>query len=147
MSKGRGGRYAWAGFVALAFGVLGILAIFATYAVPVPLERAMARDEILDEVLAIDGSPGQAARLDTLKLRLGESADPVLSGPGTLAERVGRERAAMHARFRAETDAVTRQVRLMIVVVTVMCMIFGCVVVAGFSGPRNSHSATDFTDR
>ncbi len=143
----RDGRYTWAGFVALAFAVLGILAVFTTYAAPVPLERAMAREETLDEALAAAGSPDEAARLDALRPRLSDSADPVLRGPGTLAGRVGRERAAMRARFETEAHAVARQLRLMIVVVTIMCMAFGCAVVAGFSGPRNANSSTDFTNR
>ena len=129
----RDGRYVWAAFIALAFGVLGILAIFVTYAAPVPFARAAARDEALDQVLAIGGSAEAACQLEALAPRLGESADAVLHGPGTLADRVARERAAMHGRFLTDADALARQLRLMIVVVTVMCMIFGCAVVAGFS--------------
>ncbi len=127
--------------------VLGILAVFATYAAPVPLERALARDQALDEALATEGTPDQPARLEALRPRLDGSAEAVLRGPGTLAVRVARERVAMHARFEAEAGALARQLRLMIVIVTAMCMIFGVVVVAGFSGPQKSLPGPDFTNR
>lgn len=133
MSGTRDGRFLWAGFVALAFGVLGILAVFATYAAPVPLERAMARDETLDQILALAASPAGPGQLEAFRPRLADSADAILGGSGPLEARVARERAAMHRRFSDEAKALARQLRLMIAVVTTMCIIFGGAVVAGFS--------------
>lgn len=124
-------RYSWAGFVALAFGVLGLLAVFATYAVPVPLERALARGSVLDEVL-VAGQRG--ADLRTFHDRLGDSADAVLNGPGSLPERIRRERAAIYGRLSAEAAGLARRLRLMIVIMTIMCIAFGAAVVAGLSG-------------
>ncbi|MBV9654009.1 MAG: hypothetical protein JOZ42_05550 [Acetobacteraceae bacterium] len=136
MSRAQDGRFLWAGFVALAFGVLGMLAVFATYAAPVPLERAVARDEAFDQLLALAASGAGPGQLDALRPRLADSADAVLGGSGPLEARVARERAAMHGRFSEEARALARQLRLMIAVVTVMCIIFGGAVVAGFSSPR-----------
>ena len=39
-------------FVAMAFAIVGLIGIFATYAAPLPLERAVARETALDAVLA-----------------------------------------------------------------------------------------------
>ena len=74
MSKGVS---TWAGFLALAFGVLGLLAGFTTYAVPVRLERALQRGLVLDEVLAASRA---GADLSAFRATLGDSADAVLGG-------------------------------------------------------------------
>jgi len=42
---------ALAAFVAMAFAVVGLTGVFATFAAPLPLERALAREAALDEAL------------------------------------------------------------------------------------------------
>ena len=88
-------NYAWMAFVAVAVGIVGLVGVFATYAVPLPLERALAREAALDEALAAAGRPDEAVRLQALGPRLGESAAAIEAGGGPLAERIQRERAAM----------------------------------------------------
>lgn len=134
MSKGVS---TWAGFLALAFGVLGLLAGFTTYAVPVPLERALQRGLVLDEVLAASRA---GADLSAFRATLGDSADAVLGGTAPIAERVAAERAAMGARFQAEAAGLGRRLRLMILVVTAMCMGFGIVAIF-LAAPRAAKSS------
>ena len=124
-------NYAWMAFVAMAVGIVGLVGVFATYAAPLPLERALARDAALDEALAAAGRPDEAARLQALRPRLGDSADPIEQGSGLLAQRIERERASMRERFAAEAQAVASRLRLMIVVVTAMGAGFAAAVAGG----------------
>src|SRR5665213_872457 len=43
------------GFLAVAFAMVGLIGLVASYAAPLPLERALARDAALDAVLATGG--------------------------------------------------------------------------------------------
>lgn len=117
----------WMAFLAIAFGIVGLTGMIAASIAPVPLERALARDGVLDEALAVGDQP---ARLEGLRARLGESAGAVLSGPGSLGERVAAERGAMHARFLAEAAAEGSHLTWMIGVVTVMGAVFGAAILS-----------------
>ena len=130
-------NYAWMAFVVMAFTVAGLMGVFATYAVSVPLQRALAREAVLDEALAA-GNPDEALRSPALAARLGDSAPALTAGDGALQERVARERTAMRARFQQEARFLAGRLRLMIVVVTVLCAGFTCAVVGALArqGPR-----------
>ena len=121
----------WMAFLATAFAVVGLTGVFASYAAPLPLERAMARDAALDEALA---SGGQRAALDALRPRLDESA-AILDGAGPIEARVASARAAMREELLREAAAVGDRVRLMIAVVTVLAAVFGAVVVGAAARP------------
>jgi hypothetical protein len=123
-SRGSGGG-AWSAFLAAAFAVVGLTGIFATYAAPLPLERAIAREAALDQALAAGQSADAAAALQRLRPELGDSADAVISGPGTLAERVARERVAMRARLSTEAEEVGLRLRVMIGVFAFAGALFG----------------------
>ncbi len=116
---------AWMAFLAMAFAVVGLIGVFASYAAPLPLQRAMARDAALDEALATDG--GKVA-LEPLRDRLDDSAAAVIDGDGPLAGRVAAARATMHAELEHEADAVGSRLRLELLVVTVVAAGFGMVV-------------------
>ncbi len=109
----------------MAFVVVGLAGIFGTYAAPVPFGRALAREAVLDQVLAASLAPDAQARLAALRPALGESAEAVLSGPGTLAQRVARERERMRARFAEEEAELDARLRLLIGVVTFAAALFG----------------------
>lgn len=115
----------WAAFLAMAFVVVGLAGLFASYAVPLPLERALARDATLDAALAASRGPDPAAALAALRDDLGDSADVVLAPGGDLAARIGAERIAMRTRLRAEADAVARRTRWLLGIVTLMGAAFG----------------------
>ncbi len=114
----------WAAFLAMCFLVVGLVGGFALYVAPVPLQRALARGTVLDQALLAGEVPG-AAGLTALRPALGASADAVLNGPGTIVERVVRERTAVAREAEAEETALVARIRLMLVVVTVMAGLFG----------------------
>jgi hypothetical protein len=128
----RGRSLAALGFLVMSYVLVGLIAAFATFATPLPLERALAREAVLDEVLA---RADDAAALAGLKRRLGDSA-PVLEGDRAgLAARVAAERVAMRARFRAEAEGIAFRLRIAIAIFTISAAAFG-VAVAGLVSRR-----------
>jgi hypothetical protein len=128
----RNGRGAWMMFAALAVMVIGLTGVFATYATPLPLERAMAREAALDAVAA---DPSLAASLGTRE-SLGDSA-PALAGPAEgLPQRIAAERVAMRRRFAEEAAAVATRLRWLICMVTLMGGLFVVLIVGGLARPR-----------
>ena len=113
----------WAAFLAMCFLIVGLVGGFALYVAPVPLQRALSRNTALDQALLAGEAPG--AGLTALRPALGDSADAVLNGPGTIVERVVRERTAVTKEAEAEEAALIRRIRLMLVVITVMAGLFG----------------------
>lgn len=124
--------WVWAAFLSVCFLLVGLIGLFALYAVPVPLQRALAQGAVLDRVL-IAAQRSDAAELAALRPKLGRNADAVLNGPGTMTERVVRVRAAIQARMESEEAAITARIRLLVIVVTVMAGLFG-VGILGLSG-------------
>jgi len=125
-----------AGFLVIAFALVGLVGVLATYTVPLPLQRALAREAALDAVLQAAEGPNAAASLAALRPALGESAAAVLdSDEGSLASRVRSARANMQAAFLAEEAALLRRMRLLIALVTATCALFG-VVILRFAGKR-----------
>jgi hypothetical protein len=118
-------------FLAMTFMVVGLTGLFASYAAPLPLQRAMARDAALDEALA---TGGQHDALEALRTRLDDSAAEVIDGTGPLTERVAAARAAMREQLTREADAVGDRLRLMLVIVTVVAAVFGAVVLRASQG-------------
>lgn len=123
-------RLTWTAFLLVCFGLVGLTGLFATYAAPIPLQRALNRNATLDRVLEAARQPDPAPLLERLRPALAESAAPVLTGPGTLEERVARERDAVRARQDAEARGVAHRLRLLVIVVTVMAGLFGALVLA-----------------
>ncbi len=123
----------WMAFLAAAFGVVGLMGLFASYAAPIPLERAMARDATLDEALATSGAK---PALEQLRGRLDDSAATVIDGAGPIADRVASARTAMHTSLEHEAAALGGRVRLELLVVTVVAAGFGLVVLGSVArGP------------
>ncbi len=117
----------WVGFLAAAFLVVGLTGIFASYAVPLPLQRALSREAALDDALVAGHSANPAQALAALQPRLDDSAAAILSGPGDIDTRVEHERVAMRQRFLAEADATADRIRLLIIVVTLAAGLFGAI--------------------
>jgi hypothetical protein len=119
----------WAAFLAMTVIVVGLAGLFASYAVPLPLERALARDAALDAAQAAAHGPDPAGALAALRPRLAESADAIMSPglpPGAdIDARIATERAAMHERLLTESGEVAARTRLLLIVVTVMAAVFG----------------------
>jgi hypothetical protein len=119
----------WAAFLAMTFVVVGLAGLFASYAAPLPLRRALARDAALDAALLAAHGPDPAAALAALRPRLAESADailpPGLDVGGDIDARITAERAAMRERLLLEADVVSERTRWLLGVVTVMAAAFG----------------------
>jgi len=121
---GQGTSGGWIAFAAMAFIVAGLAGVFATYALPIPMERAFAVDTALDEALIAARGPDPDRAIAALASRLGDSAAPLSQGTGSWEDRIQRERAAMRARFIAEEEATATRLRWLIVVVNLMGAIF-----------------------
>jgi hypothetical protein len=119
------------GFLAMAFLVVGLGGLFASYAAPAPLARALAREAALDDALAAARGPDAEAAIEALRPRLGESADALLPVGGDMAARIAAERRAMRARFAAEAESAARRSRWIIALVTLMGFAFGAAVLRG----------------
>jgi hypothetical protein len=131
-----------AGFLVIAFALVGLVGVLATYTVPLPLQRALAREAALDAVLQAAEGPNAAASLAALRPALGESAAAVLdSDEGSLASRVRSARANMQAAFLAEEAALLRRMRLLIALVTATCALFGVVILRVAGKRANSKPA------
>lgn len=115
----------WTAFLLMCFAIVGLTGLFGTFVTNVPLLRALERHATLDEVLVAAREPDAASRLERLRRPLAESAGPVLSGEGTIEERVARERLAMRERQEREARGVTGRIRTLVALVTVMAAAFG----------------------
>ena len=121
--------YTAMGFLAMCFAIVGLVGLFASFAAPLPLARAMAREATLDQAqLALHSANPQAA-MDVLKDRLDDSAQAFSPLPADPDAAVAAERVAMRARLRAEAAAVASRMQLMICIVTAMAAVFGCAII------------------
>lgn len=125
---------AWAGFSIAAFALVGLMGVFATYAAPLPLARALLRESALDDALVAANGPQPQQALERLRDRLGESADAILPVGSDFEIRVARERVAMRDRFLREATAVAERLRWELVLVTITAATFGVAVL--YSGRR-----------
>ncbi len=123
----------WMAFLVACFAVVGLMGLFASYAAPLPLERAMAREAALDAALA---TGGDEPALEALRDRLDDSAGAVIDAAGPLAGRVAAARAAMRASLLHESEAVGGQLRLELAVVTAVAALFGAVLLGAASRAR-----------
>jgi hypothetical protein len=110
----------WIAFAVMGVVIVGLAGVFATFALPVTMERALRQEAALDAALAAP----DAAALAALRDRLGDSAASVIDGSGALATRVAAARGAMRERFAAEEQGNARRLRFLIVVVTLAASLF-----------------------
>lgn len=123
-----GGTWTWAAFLAMAFVVVGLAGLFASYAAPLPLQRALARELALDAAQAALRGPDPAKALEALRPRLGGSAAVLLPPSGDMEAKIAAERIAMRARLEAEADAVATRTRWLLALVTVLGAVFGAAI-------------------
>ena len=112
----------WALFLMMCFAVLGLTGLFASYGPQIPLERALARLETLDQVQAAASQPDT---LTTLRAPLGPLAAEILDGSGILNDRIATARTTVQAEAVREAASVARRVRLMLLSITVLAGLFG----------------------
>ncbi len=117
---GAGG--AWTGFLVMTILVVGLCGLFASYAAPLPYQRALAIEAVLEK---LPGLP--PADWPNYRDALGDSAHAVLDGSGPIAARVAAARPVMLARLAHEGAAVAARLRLLLCVVTGLGCLFGAV--------------------
>ena len=122
------------GFLVMAFFIVGLVGVFASFAAPLPLQRALAREAALDAAGAAAQAPDLAAALARRAPQLGDSAKALAGADATnLPARIQAERVAMRARFQAETDAIVFRLRLVIALITLSAAGFGVMLTGAIS--------------
>ncbi len=111
-------------FLLMCFAVVGLTGLFASYGPLIPLERAQARNDVLDQALAAARAPDGPAKLEAMRDALGSTADTVLA-PGDLTDRIQSARALIRSEATRETNSVAYRVRLMLFMVTLLSGLFG----------------------
>ncbi len=132
--RSRQGGLAWTAFLAMAFAVVAMTGVVATYAAQIPLQRALLHEALLDRVLLAGQASDPAQALGTLRPEvaevLGDQATPVLDGSGPLASRVAAARSHLQDSFRAEAADVGFRLRIVICVFATVGMLFGAMVLS-----------------
>ena len=118
----------WTAFLVILFGIVGLCGLFASYAPSIPLERADAREAILDQVLA--AGPGGQASIEPFRPQLANLATLVLDTPGPLEPRVAKARLMVADEGRREAASVAYRTRLMLGVVTLLAAALGAGILA-----------------
>ena len=126
----RGDTATWTAFLVIAFGVVGLIGAFATFAAQIPFDRAMARSQALDQAVAADHQPDRVAALNALRPLLGDSADRVLSGSGDMAIRAAEERRRVISDLHAESLDYGVRLRIVIAAFTAAAALFGAMVLS-----------------
>ena len=135
--------YSLLAFLAMAFLIVGLTGIFSTYAIPVPLERALAREAAFDEAAAAVRGSNPEAALAAMAPRLDDSLPAILKGSGSYAERITAERLRQRARFALDTANLGYTLRLLLIVVTLMATLFGLALAGRPAAMANSGRVQD----
>jgi hypothetical protein len=114
------GRGTWMAFLAMAFAVVGLSGLFATYAMSAPWRRAAL------EIASLDADGPVEARITAA---LGPDVAPRIAAPGTAPEAaLHAARAAVLRRAEEDADSAETHTRWLIVIVTTMGAVFGAAV-------------------
>jgi hypothetical protein len=114
-------------FLTMAFVVVGLAGILATYAAPLPLARALHEEAMIDDALAA----GHAADIDAMAAALGKNDEarfggaPTANRAGDLPARAAALRAALRQTMTAEAEAAAWRLRFLIIVATIAAALFG----------------------
>ncbi|MCX7383887.1 MAG: hypothetical protein NT133_21265 [Alphaproteobacteria bacterium] len=114
----------WYAFLVMTVVVVGLTGVFATYAAPIPLQRALQRDATLNAAREVLAEPEPQAALEKLRPRLGDSAASLFPFGGDMAARIEAERLAMHVRLERDAAYTASRLRMLLGVVTTMAAVF-----------------------
>jgi hypothetical protein len=117
----------WSGFLTMAFVVLGLCGLFATYAAQLPYQREFFAEAKLDAAI---GAPDAAARLDMLRSTLGEDGLGAFPATGDVRERIETARHILRRHFQEQAADIALRLRIVIVVFTGAAALFGLMVVS-----------------
>ena len=120
----------WAAFLAAPFAVLALIGLFATYAVGLPHDRWVAREEALERAVTLVEAGAPVSDLAALRPALGEAAAALDAQDRRTA--LSGARAESRAFFLRQSEAVRFRMRLLLLVGAAASFAFG-VVVLGMS--------------
>ena len=118
----------WFAFLAVAFAVIGLTGMFATFAAPIAYQRAWQREQVLNEAQAALAAPNAADLIAALRPRLDDSAAALLPVGGDMPARIAAERLAMRARFEIDAKATMTRLRWLVAVVSLGAAGFGAII-------------------
>ena len=119
------GSGAWTGFLVMAFIILGLCGLFATYAVQLPYQREAYAEAKLD---AATGAPDAQARLDELRDALGDDGAGAFTSGGDMPHRIDAARHVLRRHFQDQGNDIALRLRIVIVVFTGGATLFGLMV-------------------
>lgn len=120
----------WTAFLMVAFGVVGLIGAFSTFAAQIPFDRAMARSQAIDQAVAAAHAPDPQAAEAALRPLLGDSAAPLFTGPGSIETRAAAERSRMLADLHAESVDYGVRLRVVIAAFTAAAALFGAMILS-----------------
>jgi cytochrome c-type biogenesis protein CcmH/NrfG len=123
-------RATWTAFLVIAFGVVGLIGAFSTFAGQIPFDRAMVRLHAIDQAVAASHKPADAAHDDDLRTMLDDSADRLLKGDGTIEARAATERQRVLEDFHAQSKDYGFRLRVVIVAFTAAAALFGAMILS-----------------
>ena len=120
------GSGAWTGFLVMAFIILGLCGLFATYAVQLPYQREAYSEARLD---AASGAPDAQARLDQLRDALGDDGTGAFPPDDVeMSHRIDTARHVLRRHFQDQGNDIALRLRIVIVVFTGGATLFGLMV-------------------
>lgn len=123
MTRTTGGS--WAAFLIMSYLVAGLAGMFAVYAAQLPFQRALARDQALDQLLR-DGTV-----TPSLSPAFGMEKDAaLLTGPGTLPDRIAVAREHLHADELRQAGRLRNRLLVFLGVTAAACALFGGMVLS-----------------
>ncbi len=123
----KSGSGAWGGFLVMAFIVLGLCGLFATYAAQLPYQRETFAETKLDAALA---APDATAQLDMLREALGDDGADAFKAEGDIRQRVETARHVLRKHFEGQAADIALRLRIVIMVFTAGSALFGLMVVS-----------------
>ncbi len=121
------GSGAWSGFLVMAFIILGLCGLFATYAAQLPYQREVFAESKLD---AARGAPDAPALLDRLRETLGDDGAGAFPAGGDVGQRIETARHVLRRHFQDQAADIALRLRIVIAVFTAGSALFGLMVVS-----------------
>ena len=118
---------AWGGFLVMAFVILGLCGLFATYAAQLPYQRELFAETKLDGMI---GSSDASARLDVLRDTLGDDGVGAFSAGGSPDQRIETARLVLRKHFQDQAADIALRLRIVLVVFTGASALFGIMVLS-----------------
>lgn len=121
------GSGAWSGFLVMAFIILGLCGLFATYAAQLPYQREVFAESKLD---AARTASDATALLDRLRETLGDDGAGAFPAGGDIGQRIETARHVLRGHFQDQAADIALRLRIVIVVFTAAAALFGLMVVS-----------------